>query len=816
MKILIQFAALLLSSLPVFAGGPIAIVAHTAAIATATAAVNMTGANAIVIFTTNNFGVSDSCSNSYTLLAYYPQPGYTGESTYVSYNPTICSTSMTFTPASGQALTVVGLSNVSSLDQINNATVTPTNNNEAVLAGDIQQFGSPGPSIGSPFTQLDSVYTPGGSGPGAASAYWIQTTKATATPAWTNPGYGQSAVVSFYSTETPGTLTVSGTLPEAVVGTAYSYCFTANAGIQPYTWSQTAGTLPSGFSFSTSTGCVTASSPPSAGVTSGLVFKVTDSTSPTPQTASTSSQTLYVAATALSLTAGPCTSNCNPSYGGTPGLYINCTQNASCAPGYVIASGGITPYTYSWLGANRPDPGVNSQGHANPSLPAGMVVNPSTGVITGTPTGQGEYCYIQFLVTDAAGAGTQYQSCLYVNGNNTFGGNSLLPANSLFNYPYGTLTTTAPSYFQIQSPFTSDYLRNFEGGQNGGFPINTVPYNQPNESFTSATYTQTFTSGPVSCNAEIENTYNALNVTDGHSITIQLPGGGNPLHEWDTYQAFNIPYAATNCTFNGGTVGQDIVSNYDLIPSTYALTNGLGSTDAAGLPLGPLIPNVDEIIGTGTVTSPNGSITQLTRLIVPPYSYNHSVHVPPATSSYGTGYCTPGTGFTDPTINGLITETPGQGNSRDGTGPLTCGNYGPPLGQVVVINSTFAEPSGCSSNYYTHALFTAWKNIGLIVADVGSAFYPALTWDPRWPSDSVLSGCFTAIPVGQLVAVRQTDVVNNSNYAETQVGTSQAVTSSTPAGTQFGPGNQRGPGNQVTKMGWPAEFWRDVRSTAWK
>jgi hypothetical protein len=493
----------------------------------------------------------------------------------------------------------------------------------------------------------------------------------------------------------------------------------------------------------------------------------------------------------------------------TTGPLTTATQLASYTYCCITATGGSGSFFYNWAGYPLTFPGVQN-GYAN--LPEGMTLNSSTGAISSSKVNaQGNHTVL-FTATDAGGYTVSQPLLISVSGNNTFGGNSLIPANSLYNYPYGTMTNLAPSYFQIPSAYLGRTLQ-LVGGQNSGMTINTVPYNQPNVTVEAGPYgPYTFTSGPIPCDTSYENGTNYWTPNnDSHTLTVQLPGGGNPLEIWETYQQYNFPYLSSNCVFSNGQ-GQGGYSTFNLVPGTYALTNGLGSTDAAGLPVSLLLDNMDEIIGTGTATSPNGSIPHLSRFITPQYSYNHTIHVPPATSSYGTS-CTAGTGFTDPTNNGLITETPGQGNSRDGTGPLTCPN-GPPLGQVLVINSTFAEPSGCSSNPVTHILFTAWKTYGFIVADLGGFPYPELTQDARWPNDTIMEGCLNSITLGNLVAVRQTDVVNNSNYAETQVGTSQAVTSSTPAGTQFGPGNQRGPGNQMTKMDWPTVFWRKVMAAS--
>jgi hypothetical protein len=67
---------------------------------------------------------------------------------------------------------------------------------------------------------------------------------------------------------------ITSACPNGTVGTAYSCQLTASGGAAPYTWSITAGTLPSGLSLNTSTGTV--SGTPAASGTSNFTPQVTD------------------------------------------------------------------------------------------------------------------------------------------------------------------------------------------------------------------------------------------------------------------------------------------------------------------------------------------------------------------------------------------------------------------------------------------------------------------------------------------------------------------------------------------------------------
>jgi hypothetical protein len=164
------------------------------------------------------------------------------------------------------------------------------------------------------------------------------------------------------------------TLAHAVQGTAYtSAAFTAAGGTTPITWSATG--LPAGLAIGASTGVISGT-PTGSGASANVVVTATDAgAGALNQTQSTSALTLTVIPT-LALT-----STTLPS--GTDGTPYTATTLA--------ASGGVTPYTWSATG-----------------LPAGLTLNASTGVLSGTPqaTNAGT---VSLTVTDA-GTPQQTQS----------------------------------------------------------------------------------------------------------------------------------------------------------------------------------------------------------------------------------------------------------------------------------------------------------------------------------------------------------------------------------------------------------------------
>jgi prepilin-type N-terminal cleavage/methylation domain-containing protein len=151
------------------------------------------------------------------------------------------------------------------------------------------------------------------------------------------------------------------TMPDGQVGAGYSQTLTANGGMTPYTtWAIIAGSLPTGLSINTSTGVI--SGTPTAAGTFNFTIRVTDSASHT----ATKALSIYIGFT-ISPTS-------------LPNGVVNAAYSQT-----LTASGGTTPYTWSRTG----------------SLPTGLSLNTSTGVISGTPTATGTFSFT-ISVTDSA------------------------------------------------------------------------------------------------------------------------------------------------------------------------------------------------------------------------------------------------------------------------------------------------------------------------------------------------------------------------------------------------------------------------------
>ena len=154
-----------------------------------------------------------------------------------------------------------------------------------------------------------------------------------------------------------GAVTVqTSSLPDGTLNNGYSVPLVAVGGVAPYTWTLVSGHLPPGMNPLSSTGVISGT-PTSTGAYPFTV-KATDSN--TPSSSATAN---------LNITVNGSASTLSVSTTSLPGGAVGTPYNALMA-----ANGGITPYTWSV---------------ASGSLPVGLTLNPSSGLISGTPSAAG-------------------------------------------------------------------------------------------------------------------------------------------------------------------------------------------------------------------------------------------------------------------------------------------------------------------------------------------------------------------------------------------------------------------------------------------
>jgi subtilase family serine protease len=166
--------------------------------------------------------------------------------------------------------------------------------------------------------------------------------------------YQQYNLNVFYPLQIPTT-----TLPNGFVGAAYSELVRATGGTAPYSYS-ISGQLPAGLSITNATGIV--SGTPTTGGYTNVSITITDSTWPTPQT-----QTVTMGIRIWSQLTVTSTS-----------IFPNARKGVAITPLTMVARGGTTPYVWSVV---------------NGYLPAGITLDPASGIVSGTPVDVGDFTF---------------------------------------------------------------------------------------------------------------------------------------------------------------------------------------------------------------------------------------------------------------------------------------------------------------------------------------------------------------------------------------------------------------------------------------
>ena len=413
------------------------------------------------------------------------------------------------------------------------------------------------------------------------------------------------------------------------------------------------------------------------------------------------------------------------------------TQGAAYAGCVVAASGGFPPYTYS----------IDTSS-SYPPLPEGMSLDASTGAISSSLVGgQGTYTP-HFIVTDSTNAKATQDISFAVNGNNAFLAN-IFPSTSIFHHRVDAATTGLPVDTSPAAPIYSGYLsatikpffgNNSAGPFPNGIPAVAVPYNQPYVPVSTTVYQSYFTSGPIPAYAPVEGTSNTTG--DRHVLVYLAAGGGNTPALYEMWQGI---YQAGPWTDSSNALWPDVSSNA-------LTTQGAGTSDAAGLPVAPLLVNADEVIGSGTPSAPNGTVRHPIRFTV-----NHMLNywVWPATESAGVGSCT---------ASGGGSSIPVESEISQASPPASCSMTGP-AGEIYRLKASVATPSCASTSPQAAIIITAFRNYGIIIADNGMSGGLIGTPDARW-NDNDLS-CLRSLTLANFEPVNVSSLMVSNDSGAT-------------------------------------------------
>lgn len=232
-------------------------------------------------------------------------------------------------------------------------------------------------------------------------------------------------------------------LPAGQLSTPYNATISATGGVEPYTFAVTSGSLPLGLALNSSTGVI--SGTPTSDGTYAFTITASDTNS------SVTGSMAYSIVISGSLTVSPSS---------LPAGQLSTAYNAT-----ISASGGVGPYTFA----------VTSG-----TLPAGLTLNSTTGVISGTPTIIGIYNFtITSTDTNSSDTGSRGYSVV-VSSSLTVNPNTL-PAGQLSTAYNATISASGgvgPYTFAVTAgTFPAGLTLNSATGVISGTPTIVGTYN---------------------------------------------------------------------------------------------------------------------------------------------------------------------------------------------------------------------------------------------------------------------------------------------------------------------------------------------------
>lgn len=340
-----------------------------------------------------------------------------------------------------------------------------------------------------------------------------------------------------YTLSVIGALSMAGTPPATGnVGSPYSGSVAASGGTGPYTYSLAAGTLPAGLTLKTTTGAVVGT-PTLAQSKTGIRIKVTDAAGATFTTSAFS--ITIAAAQPLALS-------------GSPGTTV---QEGSSYSAQYSASGGTQPYSFSL---------------ASGALPAGISLNPSSGLISGIPApgSLGSYTFAVKVADNASHSVTASSVTLNV---------TAVPLNVA-----GARDVTIERDVAFSKTYTA------AGGSGTGYTYAMVGTFPPGLALDAASGvlsgTPTAYGSYAGLEIQVTDSLGATAATAPFTLTVVSPAPlqllGSPVAAQQ-----GVPYAVDFNAYDGSGTGYSFASSGAALPDGLSLIgNGAASVLLAGTP----------------------------------------------------------------------------------------------------------------------------------------------------------------------------------------------------------------------------------------
>lgn len=337
----------------------------------------------------------------------------------------------------------------------------------------------------------------------------------------------------------------------ATASSYYSFAFSATGGTEPYTWDVVAGTLPPGLTLQPGSGGLSGTPDANAPGNYSFNLRVRDNSG-------TSVTKTYKIVVAPPLNIGTSTLQA-------------WTLNAGSYSQQLAAVGGASPYSWSWQGSLVQIVSNGTTISQRSALPAGLVLNPSTGLITGTPTTVGTF-EIDVTLTDGNAATITKKLILQINDQLKITTSSLASGiegvlyvpqqitltGGTSNYTW-SYTGTLPSGLT----FTSGVISGVPSANSAGiYSISVTVKDAANASFTqvlSISIVKAQSSSLKIDSATIGDMKTGVPV----SATLLASGGTTP-YVWSVYKG---SLAGLSLNANGGTIAGTPAQagNYDVI-----------------------------------------------------------------------------------------------------------------------------------------------------------------------------------------------------------------------------------------------------------